>query len=212
MMSSRDAILARIRVNRPAGQHDLPTVPDSTKPSPEGSQERFIDNLKVMGGEIMEQDAAGDLLQPLRIRVAGSRAVCSAVPEISGNIPLMTVVEPRELADVDVAIVRAAFAIAETGSVLFTEEELQINSLAYLAQHLVVLLDPADIVESTQHAYMQPQFRTAHYACFHSGPSATADIEGVLIHGAQGVRSLTVVLIPRGYTSPTQTTGTTSLN
>jgi L-lactate dehydrogenase complex protein LldG len=212
MMSSRDTILARIRVNRPAGQHDLPTVPDFTKPSPEGSQERFIDNLKVMGGEIMEQDAAGDLLQPLRIRVAGSRAVCSAVPEISGNIPLMTVVEPRELADVDVAIVRAAFAIAETGSVLFTEEELQINSLAYLAQHLVVLLDPADIVESTQHAYMQPQFRTAHYACFHSGPSATADIEGVLIHGAQGVRSLTVVLIPRGYTSPTQTTGTTSLN
>jgi L-lactate dehydrogenase complex protein LldG len=26
-----------------------------------------------------------------------------------------------------------------------------------------------------------------------TGPSATADIEGVLIHGAQGVRSLTVV-------------------
>jgi hypothetical protein len=26
---------------------------------------------------------------------------------------------------------------------------------------------------------------------------ATADIEGVLIHGAQGVRSLTVVLLPR---------------
>jgi L-lactate dehydrogenase complex protein LldG len=27
-----------------------------------------------------------------------------------------------------------------------------------------------------------------------TGPSATADIEGVLIHGAQGIRSLTVVL------------------
>jgi L-lactate dehydrogenase complex protein LldG len=30
-----------------------------------------------------------------------------------------------------------------------------------------------------------------------TGPSATADIEGVLIHGAQGVRSLTVVAAPR---------------
>lgn len=196
-MSSRDAILARIRANRPAGLHDLPTVPDFTKPSPEGAQASFIENLKVMGGEIMEQDASGDLLQPLRTRLAGSSAVCSAVPEVNGNILLTTVIEPRELADVDVAVVRAAFAIAETGSVLFTEEELRINSLAYLAQHLVVLLDPADIVESTQHAYMQPQFRKAHYACFHSGPSATADIEGVLIHGAQGVRSLTVMLIPR---------------
>jgi L-lactate dehydrogenase complex protein LldG len=197
MMSSRDAILARIRANRPAGQHDLPTVPDFTRPRPEGVQARFIENLKVMGGEIMEQDASGDLFQPLRTRLARSTAVCSAVPEISGNIPLTTGMEPRDLADVDVAVVRAAFAIAETGSVLFTEEELQINSIAYLAQHLVVLLDPADIVESTQHAYLQSQFHKAHYACFHSGPSATADIEGVLIHGAQGVRSLTVMLMPR---------------
>jgi len=196
-MSSRDAILARIRANRPAGQHDLPTVPDFTRPRPEGVQARFIENLKVMGGEIMEQDASGDLFQPLRTRLARSTAVCSAVPEISGNIPLTTGMEPRDLADVDVAVVRAAFAIAETGSVLFTEEELQINSIAYLAQHLVVLLDPADIVESTQHAYLQSQFHKAHYACFHSGPSATADIEGVLIHGAQGVRSLTVMLMPR---------------
>jgi L-lactate dehydrogenase complex protein LldG len=29
---------------------------------------------------------------------------------------------------------------------------------------------------------------------FIPGPSATADIEGVLIHGAQGVRSLTVIV------------------
>jgi L-lactate dehydrogenase complex protein LldG len=37
----------------------------------------------------------------------------------------------------------------------------------------------------------------ARYACFHSGPSATTDIEDVLIRGVQGVRSLTVVLLPR---------------
>ena len=28
-----------------------------------------------------------------------------------------------------------------------------------------------------------------------TGPSATADIEGVLIRGAQGIRTLTVVLV-----------------
>jgi L-lactate dehydrogenase complex protein LldG len=31
-----------------------------------------------------------------------------------------------------------------------------------------------------------------------TGPSATADIEGVMIRGAQGVRSLTVVFAPIG--------------
>ena len=46
-------------------------------------------------------------------------------------------------------------------------------------------------------AYMRPEFRELPYAVLHSGPSATADIEGVLILGAQGVRSLPVVLASR---------------
>jgi L-lactate dehydrogenase complex protein LldG len=58
-----------------------------------------------------------------------------------------------------------------------------------------VLLDPADIVVN-----MRLEFREQPYAVFHSGPSATADIEGVLILGAQGVRSLTVVLASRTAT------------
>jgi L-lactate utilization protein LutB len=60
--------------------------------------------------------------------------------------------------------------------------------------HLVVLLAREAIVPGLQDAYEHPCFRTAHYAVFHPGPSATADIEGVLIHDAQGVRALTVVL------------------
>ena len=33
------------------------------------------------------------------------------------------------------------------------------------------------------------------YGVFLAGPSATGDIEGVIIHGAQGARSLTVLLL-----------------
>src|SRR5207344_247004 len=102
-----------------------------------------------------------------------------------------------ELADVDIAIARAAFAVAETGSVWLSEQELRINVLAYLAQHLVVLLDPRDLIGNLHQAYRDPRFRTARYAVLVTGPSATADIEGVLIHGAQGVRSLTVLPVPR---------------
>jgi L-lactate dehydrogenase complex protein LldG len=84
--------------------------------------------------------------------------------------------------------------VAESGSVLCTEAELKVNTLAYLAQHLVVLLDEKSIVSGIQEAYTHPVFRSAHYAVFHTGPSATGDIEGVLVHGAQGVRSLTVIV------------------
>jgi L-lactate dehydrogenase complex protein LldG len=62
---------------------------------------------------------------------------------------------------------------------------------------LIVLLDPADIVLNLHHAYRRPEFRDRHYTSFHTGPSATADIEGVLIHGAQGVRSFCVLPIAR---------------
>ena len=37
----------------------------------------------------------------------------------------------------------------------------------------------------------------ASYAASHTGPSATGAIEGMLIRGAQGVRTLTVAFIPR---------------
>jgi L-lactate dehydrogenase complex protein LldG len=122
--------------------------------------------------------------------------VCSNAPEVPGNRDLAATRLPRELHDVDVAVLRAAFGVAETGSVCFTEAELGVNALAYLAQHLVVLLDPGDIVANLHHAYHRPEFHRHGYTVFHSGPSATADIEGILIHGAQGVRSLSVLLHP----------------
>jgi L-lactate dehydrogenase complex protein LldG len=101
-------------------------------------------------------------------------------------------------------VVRASFAVAETGSVLLSEADLHVNAIAYLAQHLIVLLDPADIVVNLHHGYRRPEFRDRHYASFHTGPSATADIEGVLIHGAQGVRSLSVLPLARSAGNPTQ--------
>ena len=108
--------------------------------------------------------------------------MCSTVPEIAGNRDIAGVGAPRDLADVDFAIVRASFAVAETGSVLLSDADLRVNGVAYLAQHLIALLDPADIVVNLHHAYRRGlEFRDRHYASFYTGPSATADIEGVLI-------------------------------
>jgi L-lactate dehydrogenase complex protein LldG len=150
-----------------------------------------------MGGTMIDPPAAADPLQPIRSRVAGAGRVFSAVPEIAGNCKLSAESDLADIAALDLTIVRAGFGVAETGSVLFSERELKVNAAAYLAQHLIVLLDPADIVVNLHHAYARPEFRERRYAVFHTGPSATADIEGVLIDGAQGVRSLSVLLIAR---------------
>jgi L-lactate dehydrogenase complex protein LldG len=98
---------------------------------------------------------------------------------------------------VDVTVVRTPLGIAETGSILLTENELSITTAAVLAQHLVVLLDPADLVENMHLAYRHPAFAEAAYAVLLSGPSGSADIGGSTVHPAQGVTTLTVILAPR---------------
>jgi L-lactate dehydrogenase complex protein LldG len=201
-MSSRDDILTAIRTNLPRVDRPLPPVPAFDGDAPASLLDAFRDNLHRMGGVFLDPPASGDTLAPVRAKIAGAKVVCSLVPEIAGNRDLAGVGAPRDLADVDFTIVRAAFAVAETGSVLLSDTDLQINAVAYLAQHLIVLLDPADILVNLHHAYCRPEFRDRHYACFHTGPSATADIEGVLIHGAQGVRSLSVLPLARNIRPP----------
>ncbi len=195
-MSARDAILDGIRRNRPAGDFPLPEMPLFAPLVGEDLVAEFGERLKRMGGRVAEP-GTGDVFAGVRERLDAAKVIASAVPELIGNRDLRSVRAPQEVEDVDVAVVRAVFGIAETGSVLFTQDQLIVNAVAYLAQHLVVLLDPADIVPNVQAAYRRPEFGRSAYAVLHTGPSATADIEGVLIHGAQGVRSLTVVLLPR---------------
>lgn len=196
-MSSRDDILASIRANLPQADRPLPVVPLFDDDPPASLLAAFRDNLHRMGGEFLDPPASGDILAPVRAKIADAAIVCSTVPEIAGNRDIAGIGATQDLADVDVAIVRASFAVAETGSVLLSETDLHVNAVAYLAQHLIVLLDPADILVNLHHAYRRPEFRDRHYASFHTGPSATADIEGVLIHGAQGVRSLSVLPVAR---------------
>ena len=72
------------------------------------------------------------------------------------------------------------------------------GKVGVLSQHLVVLLDPAAIVDTMPDAYGRLELAASPYGVFLAGPSATGDIEGVIIHGAQGARSLTVLLCASG--------------
>ena len=192
-MSARDDILARIaRAAVPAGP-ELPEVPafEAALPSLE---EAFIANLARMGGQCVVSDGKA-LQDQISARFPGAKVFCSAAAEFAGNRAVEAGGDPRALEDVDVGVVRARFGVAETGSVWLSEAELKVNSLAFLAQHLVVLLAAADLVPNLHSAYRHAGFREARYAILMSGPSATADIEGVLVRGAQGVRSLTVWLL-----------------
>ena len=158
--SSREQILSRVRQNQPEPVA-LPEVPnfDRDLPSPVAA---FTAALARMGGAVVDALHGGDLDAVIRERFVDARVICSATPEVAGNRPIAGM-HARELADVDVGVVRSAFGVAETGSVWLSEAQFGLNALGFLPQHLVVLLDPGDIVPNLHHAYRQRGFFEARY-------------------------------------------------
>jgi len=194
-MSAREAILARLRARRPEGDFPLPELPQF--PGVAGDLlDAFKSNLAAMGGHWVMPEPGADLAALIRARADEGALIRSSTDELPGFERTDAVASPAALEDVDIGVVRARFGVAETGSVFLSEQELRINTIAYLAQHLIVLLDPAAIIPGIADAYRRPDFAQAKYISLMTGPSATADIEGVLIRGAQGVRSLTVIFQP----------------
>lgn len=201
-MTTRGEILARLRGNQPAAVAcpELPPFAIGDRGA-RASFAAFAEALQRMGGRVAEAPADGDLKGAVAALYPNAKVVCSATPELAGHRALDQVRRPADLDDVELGIVRAAFGVAETGSVLLTEAQLHVEALGFLAQHLLVLLDPAQVVPTVHDAYADGAFSSARYVILMTGPSATADIEGVLIHGAQGVRSLTVLPWPQPLTA-----------
>jgi L-lactate dehydrogenase complex protein LldG len=194
-MSTRDDIFAALGANKPAGDFPLPEIPFFD----EGLGDLptlFAERIVPMGGTVAalgEGESVDDLARRLHPDAA---VICSAVREARGTCRIEDFASPQAAQHINLGIVRAAFGVAETGSVFLSEAELSMNAFPHLCEHLLVLLDPAQIAANLHRAYLRPEFARARYGVLHTGPSATADIQGILVRGAQGVRSLTVVYLP----------------
>ena len=218
--SARDAILGAVRSNLPTPPVSLPPAAlkagrSSTAggvgyngrlgdleqvdgfPGPHESLVPFFQRqLTAMGGcsYVVQHvhEAHAKVLELFR----DAKILCSTVPQIQGTRPVLATDDPHSFADVDVAILRSRLAVAEAAALWFSSEDLVVPSLGVLAQHLVVMLDPQNIVPTLHEAYGgKLTLDETPYGVFMAGPSATGDIEGVIIQGAQGARSLTVFLV-----------------
>jgi L-lactate dehydrogenase complex protein LldG len=216
-VSAREEILAAVRRNLPHPPVPLPEIPRFDRQGgtqtmghtqhlaqlPTVSHEAnepvvssFRRQLEAMGGRLFEvADASGASAKVAELFPA-ARVVCSVVPEVAGTRRIEDVTEPHALADVDVGVVRSRLGVAESGAIWLTEIDLVVNCLGVLSQHLCVLLDRDAIVENMHDAYDRLAVAASRYGVFMAGPSATADIEGVIVHGAQGARTLAVLLLP----------------
>jgi len=189
---SRNTILESIRGNQPAALA-MPAIPHFHTNEPSDLVAAFCASIGRMAG-VAITDQVPDLDSFLHAKFPDAKIICSATPEYVGTLKPANIRHWAEASAIDVCVVRSPMGVAETGSVLLSDIELQVNTIAFLAHDLVVLLDPKQIVPNIHDAYEHPYFKSRPYSVLMTGPSGSGDISGITVHPAQGVKTLTVIL------------------
>jgi L-lactate dehydrogenase complex protein LldG len=188
-MANKEDILAAIRRNKPAPK-PLPDLPE-TEPDTAGLKSRFCEQALLGGAEWMEGKAIVAWSDFLAERYPEARRVVTTLPDLADDrIQLLDPqVAPQSLSDVDVAILPGRWAVAENGAIWLEDSDMGNRVLPFITQHLILLIDPANIVENMHQVYRRIEVGKAGFGVFIAGPSKTADIEQSLVKGAQGART-----------------------
>jgi L-lactate dehydrogenase complex protein LldG len=191
---SRNTILDSVRANQPAAQ-PMPTIPHFPMIKSGDLVATFRESIARMAGVVVT-DHVPDLDSSLRTKFPNAKVICSAIPEYAGTIKPASLNQWSEASTIDVCILRSPMGVAETGSILLSDIELQVNTIAFLAHDLLVLLDAKQIVGNIHDAYEHPYFKLRPYSLLRTGPSGSGDIGGIVVHPAQAAKTLTVILSP----------------
>lgn len=203
-MSARDEFLAAIRwAAVPAAElPDLLHVSEVAGAAPPDVVRRFVEVLEQVGGRAVELPGPEGLpvavadLAAARAESGAGRGVVSSVPGLA--ISTLTIgpdASRARLDEIELAIIPGRFGVAENAAIWVDEADLPHRALPFVAQHLAIVLPKRDIVADMHAAYRRLPRPLPGYGVFISGPSKTADIEQALVIGAQGPKSLVVLLV-----------------
>ena len=195
-MSSRDKILSGIKINQPSLKV-LPEVENFVQPFTD-VVEKYKTVLRAIGGNVHDIQNMADIITILKAQFTDAARIITVLPELNAYATLYQQGDdPHLLNDVDVAIIKAHFGVAENGSVWVTEAILQERVLPFICQHLVAIIDKKSIVPTMHEAYGQIAGTHYSFGTFIAGPSKTADIEQSLVLGAHGPKTMTVFILDK---------------
>jgi L-lactate dehydrogenase complex protein LldG len=195
-VGSRDDILAALRRNAP---------PAVAAPDLAGLGVAFTDPIAQLAEAVVGVGgtcarvadlAAADAAIAALPQAVTARKIVSLVPGVGQpNVELAAIADPRDLDDLDLAILPGELAVAENAAVWVDGRALHHRAVFVITDHLVLVVHAKDVVNHMHEAYERLAGRPRGHGLFISGPSKTADIEQVLVVGAQGARTCTVVVI-----------------
>jgi L-lactate dehydrogenase complex protein LldG len=191
-MSSREKILQRIAMNKPA-ENALPERSTFDNQYID-TETKFAEMLAAIYTEVIVVRDLAELLYRV--------GEMYKVPNRATTIPALTpwadfslkVSDPHELEMIEIAVLQAEFGVAENGAVWISDHYLPHRVLPFITQNLAFAIPRKDLVNNMHEAYGRLG-ETTGWGCFIAGPSKTADIEQSLVIGAHGARSMVIFLV-----------------
>ncbi|RVU02413.1 lactate utilization protein B/C [Mucilaginibacter limnophilus] len=194
-MSSRDQILSRVKANKPP-QVKLPDVAVFEQ-GEDGAAEKFTEILNAIGGGVYYVDDYQELLSILRDNYPDHGRIYSPIPDVKALTDCVAIEgsSGHQFADVEWAVIKGHFGVAENGAIWITGDLMEYRSLPFICQRLAIIIKQNDILPTMHDAYRRIGDSTYSYGAFIAGPSKTADIEQSLVLGAHGPKGMAVFIM-----------------
>ncbi|MEO6327958.1 MAG: LUD domain-containing protein [Ginsengibacter sp.] len=193
-MNTREKILEAVLKNQPA----VTPLPDITifKGDENSKVEKYINVFKSIGGSAYLVDDISAVKKFINENFDVTKRIITTLPELTDIAETLAITnDPHTLEDIELAVIRAHFGVAENGAVWLTEELMGQRITPYICQHLAVVINTESIVPSLHEAYEKIGAGDYGFGGFIGGPSKTADIEQALVLGAHGPLTMTVFIL-----------------
>lgn len=193
-MTTREKILEAVLKNQPP----TITLPDISMFKGDNNDlvKKYMDVFKTIGGTAFLVEDIEAIKTLINENFDIAKRIVTTVAELSESFELISAMaDPHTYDDVELAIIKAHFSVAENGAVWLTEELMGQRIIPYICQHLAVIVNADDILPTLHEAYEKIGAGDYGFGGFISGPSKTADIEQALVLGAHGPLSMTVFIM-----------------
>lgn len=193
-MTSKEKILKNIKDNNLVKEVKLPNYENFGIKFDDKFQ-TFATMIESVGGKalLVEKEKLDETIKALY--PDEKQISCNVEACALGNFDSNSFDDVHDLKDIDLAIVKGNFAVAENGAIWMKNEENRHRALYFIAQNIVIVIDEKEILNNMHEAYKRLSFDNKGYGVFISGPSKTADIEQSLVIGAHGPKSGYVIFL-----------------
>ena len=192
-MNSKNSILQSIREAklRPTPRPSLEMGHVSYK----DKNEKFSTLLKSVGGLASWLEDDESIKEFIEKSYDSLGLVATNLDIDVEHIKTNDIEDPHALKEIDLAIIKGEFAVAENGAVWIKEEDNLNRAIYFIARKLLIIVKKGEIVDSMHEAYKRVDFTDGGFGTFISGPSKTADIEQALVIGAHGAMECRVLFV-----------------